>query len=379
VALAAVLLVGAGLTLRSFVALVSVRPNFTATGLVSAQMSLPGIRYGESGKSAQFFEGLASRLRAQPDVIAAGAATRLPLEGNDWTGQLFVEGRPDVHGREIRHKSVTMGYLETLGSRVVAGRVFAAADVLNGQNPIVINEALARQYFPNGSAVGARIAQDQPGPKTNWNTVIGVVADEPQDGLGVPSQPEIYDPELLTDDSAMVIVVRSAMPPQDAIAMLRKVARESDAQVALFNVRSMDESLWRSVARERLAMSLALVFAISALLLAAVGIYGVASHGVTQRTREIGVRVAFGATGSNVVAMLLRQELSVVVAGLAVGAIGAFVMARLISAMLFHTTPTDWPSYAGGAALLLGSALVACIVPARRALKVDPIIALRDH
>lgn len=378
VALAVVLLVGAGLTLRSFLALVSVHPNFSSSGLVSARMSLPGIRYGDAGKSAQFFEGLAARLRSEPGVIAAGAASRLPLEGNDWTGQLFVEGRPDVHGREIRHKTVTMGYLETLGTRVIAGRVFAGPDVLNDQVPIVINDALARQYFPEGGAVGARVALSEPGPKTKWNTVIGVVADEPQDGLGVPSQPEIYDPELLADDSGMVILMRSSLPPQDAIALLRKTARASDAQVALFNVRSMDEGVWRSVARERLAMSLAVVFAISALLLAAVGIYGVAAHGVAQRTREIGVRVAFGATRSNIVSMLLRQELSVVAAGLAAGGIAAFVLARLVSAMLFRTTATDWPSYAAGAALLLASAILACAVPARRALKVDPIVALRN-
>jgi putative ABC transport system permease protein len=176
----------------------------------------------------------------------------------------------------------------------------------------------------------------------------------------------------------MAVLVRSALPPQDAIALLRRVARESDAQVALFDVRSMDEGLWRSVARERLAMSLAVMFAISALLLAAVGIYGVAAHGVAQRTREIGVRVAFGATRSNVVSMLLRQELSVVAAGLVAGAIAAFLMARLVSAMLFRTTATDWPSYAAGAALLIVSAILACIVPARRALRVDPIVALRN-
>ena len=378
VALAVVLLVGAGLTLRSFIALVSVRPNFPVSGLVSAKMSLPGIRYGETGKPAQFFETLASRLRAEPGVIAAGAATRLPLEGNDWTGQLFIEGRPDVHGRELRHKTITMGYLETLGTRVMAGRVFSAPDVLNGQTPIVINDALARQYFPAGNAVGARVTFNDPGPKTKWSTVIGVVADEPQDGLGVPTQPEIYDPELLTDDGSMSVLVRSSLPPQDAIALLRKTARESDAQVALFDVRSMDDGLWRSVARERLAMSLAVIFAISALLLAAVGIYGVASHGVAQRTREIGVRVAFGATRADVVSMLLRDELSVVAAGLAAGAIGAFLMARLVSAMLFRTSAADWPSYLVGAALLVLSAIFACVVPARRALRVDPIVALRN-
>jgi predicted permease len=378
VSLAVVLLVGAALTLRSFVALVSVRPSFAVSGLVSAQLSLPGIRYGDPGTSAQFFETLASRLRSEPGVIAAGAASVLPLEGNEWTGQLFIDGRPDVHGREVRHKTVTMGYLETLGVPLIAGRVFSAPDVLNGQTPIVVNQALVKKYFPDGHAVGSRIAQDTPNTKTTWYTILGVVADEPQDGLGIPAEPEIYDPELLQDASKMAVLIRSTMPPQDAVALLRRAVRDKDAQVALYNVRSMDEGLWRSVARERLAMSLAVMFAISALLLAAVGIYGVAAHGVAQRTREIGVRVAFGATRSNVVTMLLRDELTVVAAGLVAGSLAAFLMARAISAMLFQTTATDWVSYAAGAALLVASAVLACVVPARRALGVDPMVALRN-
>lgn len=378
VAIAVVLVVGAALTARSFMSLISVRPGFQTSGLVSAEMSLPGIRYGDSGKSAQFFESLAAELRRQPGVIAAGATSTLPFDGHEWTGQLFIDGRPEVHGREIRHKTVTMGYLETLGVPVLSGRVFAAADVLNGQTPVVVNQALQRKYFPDGSAVGSRIAQSAPGAKTTWYTILGVVADEPQDGLGIPAQPEIYDPELLQDSNNLAVLVRSTLPPQDAIALLRRAVRDKDSQVALFNVRSMDEGLWRSVARERLAMLLAVVFAVSALLLASVGIYGVAAHGVSQRTREIGVRVAFGASRSSVVALLLRQELGVVAAGLVVGGLAAFLMAKAVSAMLFEATAADWPSYAAGAILIVVSAIFACIVPARRALRVDPIVALRS-
>lgn len=378
VALAVVLLIGAALTLRSFVALISVRPSFNVSGLVSAEMSLPGVRYGDDGKSAQFFETLSERLRHEAGVVAAGATSILPLDGNEWTGQLFIDGRPEVHGREIRHKTVTMGYLETLGLPVISGRVFAPADVLNGQRPIVVNQALVKKYFPDGNAVGSRVAQDTPGPKTNWYSILGVVADEPQDGLGVPAQPEIYDAELLQDTNKMAVLVRSTLPPQDAIALVRRAVREKDAQVALFHVRSMDDGVWRSVARERLAMALASMFAISALLLAAVGIYGVAAHGVAQRTREIGVRVAFGATRADIVGMLLRQELSVVAIGLVVGAMAAFGMARIVSAMLFNTTATDAPSYVAGAALIVVCAVLACVVPARRALGVDPMVALRN-
>ncbi|TAK13853.1 MAG: FtsX-like permease family protein, partial [Acidobacteria bacterium] len=195
VALAVVLLVGATLTLRSFVSLVNVRPNFAMDGLVAGRVTLPGIRYGEDGKSARFFEEVAARLRAKGGVSAAGAVTRLPLEGTVWTGQLFIDGRPDVHGREIRHKTATFGYLETLGLPILSGRPFAAADIANGQLPVVINQTLARRFFPDGDAVGRRIAFDAPAEKVRWRTIVGVAADEPQDGLGMPAQPELYEPE----------------------------------------------------------------------------------------------------------------------------------------------------------------------------------------
>lgn len=379
VALAVVLLVGAAMTLRSFVALVAVPTGFDLSGLVSARMSLPGIRYGDDGKSAQFFERLTQRLRAESGVVSAGAAARLPLDGANWTGQLYVDGRPDIHGREIRHKTVTFGYLETLGLPILTGRTFEPADVASGQRPVAINKAFADKYFPDGDAVGRRIAGDAPTPKTRWQTIVGVVANEPQDGLGLPAEPELYEPEVEQDDSTMSVLVRSSLPPSEAIALVRRVVREMDSQVALFDVRSMNESVWRSVARERLAMTLAAGFAVSALLLAAVGIFGVAAHGVAQRTREIGVRIAFGATRSDVLSLLLRQELLIVGLGLIAGAAAAMAVARVISAMLFQVGAADWPSYLVAAGALVASAVVACLVPARRALRVDPITALRDE
>ena len=378
VALAVILLVGASLTLRSFVSLVSVRPNFNPAGLVSGRVTLPGIRYGDDGKSARFFEDLSAKLRAEGGVIAAGAVTRLPLEGYTWTGQLFIDGRPEVHGREIRHKAATLGYLDALKVPILSGRSFGAADVTNGQLPVVVNQTFARKYFPAGNAVGSRIAFDAPKPDTRWRTIIGIAADEPQDGLGVPASPELYEPELQQDDNDMSVLVRSSLPDDRALDVLRRTVRAMDAQLAIYDTRSMSDGIWRSVARERLAVSLAVMFAISALLLAAVGIYGVAAHGVSQRTREIGVRVAFGATRADVLGLLLRQELLVVAFGLTIGVAASYAMARVVAAMLFRVTAADWLSYAAGIALLVGVAIVACIIPARRALGVDPIVALRN-
>jgi predicted permease len=377
VALAVVLLVGAALTLRSFVSLVSIRPSFPVQGLVSGRVSLPGARYSEVYKAAHFFENVSAQLRNTPGVVGAGSVSRLPLEGAAYTSQFYIEGRPEFHGYEVRHNNVTLGYLRALGAPIVAGRDIDAADLTSTMQPIVVNETFARTNFPAGNAVGSRIDFDAPSAKSTWCTIVGVVADMPQDGLGIPTQPEIFQAELQQDDNVMSVLVRSTLPPDVAIAALRRAIREADPQVAIFDVRSMTDGIGRSVARERLAMSLASAFAASALLLAAVGIFSVAAQSVASRTREIGVRVAFGATRADLVGMILRQELGVVAAGLAIGAVAAFLLARLVTSLLFHVSPADGWSFAASVLLLSLTALLACLIPARRALRLSPVDALR--
>jgi hypothetical protein len=277
----------------------------------------------------------------------------------------------------VRHNNVTLGYLRALGAPIVAGRDIDAADLTSTMQPIVVNETFARTNFPAGNAVGSRIDFDAPSAKSTWCTIVGVVADMPQDGLGIPTQPEIFQAELQQDDNVMSVLVRSTLPPDVAIAALRRAIREADPQVAIFDVRSMTDGIGRSVARERLAMSLASAFAASALLLAAVGIFSVAAQSVASRTREIGVRVAFGATRADLVGMILRQELGVVAAGLAIGAVAAFLLARLVTSLLFHVSPADGWSFAASVLLLSLTALLACLIPARRALRLSPVDALR--
>jgi putative ABC transport system permease protein len=380
VGLAVVLLVGASLTIRSFIALISVPAGFPIDGLVSAKMSLPGIRYGDTGKSAQFFETLVSRLRQESGVTGAGAVSVLPLEGSSWTGNIYIEGRPEVRGLEIRHKTVTHGYLEALGIPLADGHPITPIDLANGQQPVVVNRALARLYFPDGDAVGRRITFSAPdGAKTQWATIVGVSANEPQGGLGSEAKPEVYEPEVLRDDSEMAVLVRSRMPPADALATLTRVVHGLDSQVAVYDARSMADTVSLSVSRERLAMSLSGVFALSALLLAAVGIFGVASHAVVARTREIGVRMAFGATRSSVTGLILRQELRAVWVGLIVGSGAAYACARLITTLLFKVTAGDIWSFAAGILLLVVTALCACLIPARRAVRLNPVEALRGE
>jgi putative ABC transport system permease protein len=377
VMLAVVLLVGAMLTLRSFRALVGVDPGFAPAELASARVALPNARYGKDGEPSAFFEQVLAKVRSLPGVTSAGATAALPLEGRSWTGDLFIEGRPEVHGRELRHRSISAGYLETLGPRLIYGRTISSVDTATAPQVVVINDTLARQYFPNQNPVGRRIAFDTPGPKTVWRTIVGVVGDQVQDGPGVPQEPEVYQSHLQEEWSDMAILVRTAAAPASVLAGLRQVIHDRDPQLAVYDVGPFSDHLARALVRQRFSTRLVGLFAGVALLLAAVGIYGVTSQVVAARTREIGVRVAFGATRTDVLRLIVRQELRVVIVGLAAGCGLAALASRALASMLYGVTVSDPASFGSAALVLFVVGLVACFIPARRALRVDPIAALR--
>jgi putative ABC transport system permease protein len=377
VALAVVLLVGAMLTLRSFRALVTTDPGIPVDRLASAKVALPAVGYGEAGRADAFFETASARLRALPGIEAAGATARLPLAGSDWTGDLFIERQPDVHYRELRHKSVTVGYLEAVGLPLVAGRTIRATDQAGAPPVVVANEALARRFFPAGDAVGQRIAFDQPGAKVRWRTIVGVVGNEPQDGLGEPAVPEVYDASPQEETRTMAFVVRSPLPPVEVASDIRQVVRGLDPSLAVYDAAPFTTVVDHAVARPRFAASVIALFAGVALVLAAVGVYGVAAYAVSARTREIGVRVAFGATSGDVLRLVVGQQLRVVVLGLIAGAGLALAGSRAVASLLFGTRPTDPASYALAIGLLFLAGLAASVVPVRRALRVDPVTALR--
>lgn len=379
VALAVVLLVGALLTARSFQALIDVDLGFSVNGLVTGRVALPSSRYGDEAKRSALFEAAVSRLRAMPAIEAAGATRRLPLEGYAWTGDLYIEGRPDVHGRELRHKSISSGYLETLGLRLIAGRTIAARDRADAPLAVVVNETLAREYFPGQDPVGHRIAFDKPGPRVRWRTIVGEVADEPQDGVGVPAAPEVYESDLQDASPAMAIAVRSSLPTSDALSDIRTVIHELDPQLAVYDAGPFSDRVAGALSRNRVSATLAGVFALTALVLAAVGVYGVAACAVAARTREIGVRVTFGATRASVLGLILRREFRYVAGGLVAGGGLAVLASRSLRSLLFGISPSDPSSYAGGLAVLLLVGLAACVIPARRALRVDPVQALRSE
>jgi putative ABC transport system permease protein len=377
IALAAVLLVGTMLTLRSFGALMAVDPGFRVENLVTARIALPAARYGADGRSATFFETLGARLRAHPSVQAAGATIRLPLEGAAWTGRLFIEGRPDVHLRELRHKSITSGYFEALGLRLIAGRTIQTTDRSGATLVVVVNETLARRFFPNEDPVGHRVAFDPPASAVRWRTIVGVVSDEPQDRLGKPAIAEVYDSELQEEWSQMAVAIRSSAPPADVIRTLKSAVHDLDPQLALYDAGPYADRVKRSVGREQVAVWLTSVFGIIALVLAAIGTYGIAAYAVATRTREIGVRVACGATAAAVSRMIVREHLLVVGIGLVAGLAAALAAGRFVGALLYGVSPTDAVSLGGSLAVLLIIGIVASAVPARRALRIDPVTVLR--
>jgi len=377
VALAVVLLVGATLALRSFSALMNVDPGLPIQEQVSGRIALPGAAYSDSGKAATFFEDAATRLRSLPGVTGAGAVAQLPLEGASWTSQFYIEGRPEFHGYELRHKAVTSGYLEALGVRLISGRTLNAQDRSGTTPAIVANEAFVTKYFPGEDPVGRRVTWDPPGPKILARTIVGVVSDEPQDGLGQAVIPEIYYPILQEERSEMALLVRSTLPPAQVGSEMRRVVREIDPRLAVFDIGPMTERLDRSLAKPRVATWLASGFAVVALLLAVIGIYGVTAWAAAARRREFGIRIACGAARRDVFRLVMRQDLAVVGAGMVVGAVLAGLAARAAGSLLFGVAAGDVMSYAIGLAALLAAGVAACIGPARRAARVDPVAIMR--
>ncbi len=376
VALSVVLLVGAGLLLRSFERLSRVDPGIDRAHALSFRISAPARRYDSDAKVASFFTEVVERLRTIPGVRAAGASVRLALEGRSWTGDLLVDGQPDVWGRELRHKAVTPGYFEAAGIRLVRGRDFSSAD-LSGAPVVIVNQALVRLYFADVDPVGQRISFDRDSPSTSWRTIVGVVGDEKQDGLAAQVKPEVYDPHTEDAPNTMSIVVRTAADPLSALAAARREVAALDSAVAIYDVRTLEDVVQRSLSEQRFTMLALGAFAAVALILATVGVYGVIAFTVGQRRREIGVRLALGARRTDVVRMVVGDGVRLVLAGLAIGAVSATIVSRSLAGFLFEIGPADPLVLVTVAALLSLAGAVASYVPARRASLIDPAVSLR--
>src|SRR5262245_14439878 len=382
IALALVLLVCASLLIRSVMRLRNVYPGFDSKNLLTMNVPLPWSRYPERASWVAFYHRLIDRVRAAPGVKSAGLTSVLPFSANFDGRSLAVEDHPRPRGEEIGVDLyiVTPDYLQTMAIPLKQGRAFTAEDAENTPMVALINETMAQQLWQGQSAIGKRIKF--PGSERNpqpWRTIIGVVSDVKQYGLDRKEPMQIYLPEDQFPTSFMTLVVRGATDPGGLITTVRNEIRALDKELAVDSVTTMEQSLADSISLRRFSMLLLAIFAGVAVTLAAVGIYGVISYSVTQRAHEIGVRMALGAIGSDIVRLVVRQGMTLALAGVGAGLVGAFGLTRLLEGLLYGVSATDPLTFAGIALSLAAIALLACWIPARRATKVDPLIALRHE
>jgi len=382
VALAMMLLAGAGLMINSFVRFSRINPGFEPEQLVTFDFSLSGGAYAEDSQRISLVRQLRDRVQAKPGIGSVATVYGLPFGTmlNAVVGAI-IDGRPESESRARARAAlrvVSSDYFRTMGVPLLAGRAFSdELDTLNSPPALIINETLARKYFPGEDPVGRRIQLFT--LSSNWHEIVGVIKDVKLTGLDAPATPEVYQSDLQSGVWMFSLVVRSTLPLREIEKMARAEAAALDKELPTFNVRTMEQAISTSVAPRRFIMMLIGLFAALALMLTAVGIYGVVSFSVSQQTREIGIRIALGAPRRTVLGHVLRQGTVVALVGIAIGLAGSFGLTRLIANQLFGVSATDPTTFVIVATLLMLVTLTACYLPARRATKVDPMAALRHE
>jgi putative ABC transport system permease protein len=383
VALSLVLLIGAGLMIRSFAKLNQVDPGFNPDRVFTAGVSLLRSKYPDDERVASFYSQLLERAAATPGIESAGAISDLPLLGSNTSDSFTIEGRPPVAKQEepsTEYHVVTPRYFESMGIPLLAGRDFAGTDTKQSPNVVVINQTFARRHFAGESPLGHRLRLQ--GQERDPLLIVGVVGDVRQLGLDKQPVPEAFvpflqDPLSETYQRSMTIVARTKSAPGAVAGSLRAALTSLDKSLPVYDLKPMTEYLRDSLARRRFNLILLTAFSGVALALAAIGIYGVISYGVTQRTHEIGIRMALGAEKVDVLWLVVRQGMVMALGGVAIGLLASFALTRLMESLLFGVSVTDPLTFSVIALLLTCVALLACFIPARRATKVDPMIALR--
>ncbi len=379
VALALILLIGAGLMIRSSQKLQAVDPGFRTDKMLTMRVALPSSRYGKNPQVVGFFQDALARIESLPGVRAASAINFLPLTGRASATDFEVVGRPKPPAGENPITDVRVAdpkFFRTMGIPLLRGREFTAHDTAGSPKVLIINEALARSVFPQEDPIGKKLIIGWDPPLVE-DEIVGVVGDIKHYGLDTASRPTIYWPEARYPYNVMTLVVRTSSDPENLAAAAIREIRAIDPDQPVSDVRTMEAVVSESVSGQRFNMVLLGIFAALALVLAAVSIYGVMAYNVAQRTHEIGIRVALGASHADVMRLVVGQGISLALAGIAAGVVGAFALTRLMSTLLFDVTPTDPATYAAVSALLALIGLAATYIPARRALRVEPIVALR--
>src|SRR6266404_3437964 len=378
IALSVVLLIGAGLMIKSFIRLEQVNPGFETQNIVTVRLSLPAAQYPAGPRRAAFFQQVIARLQSLPGVQSAAAISRLPMTAGNSSRGLTIEGRPNDgsgDGPGADYRVISPDYFRSMGIPFSRGRDFTDRDTANAPPVVIINETMASRYWPDEDPLGKRLrvaAEGEP-----WMDIVGVVRDVKHFGLDSQSKAEIYVPYLRDPWPFMTIVVRSTSDLASLSNTMRNEVWAVDRDLPVPDIRTMDQLLSGSVSRPRFNTLLLGIFASIALVLAAVGIYGVMSYSVTQRTHEIGIRMALGATQSDVLKLVVGQGMKLALIGVGIGLAAALALTRVLATLLFAVGATDPATFVIISALLTGVALGACFVPARRAMKVDPMVALR--
>jgi putative ABC transport system permease protein len=384
-ALALMLLIAATLLIRSFWRLQTVDPGFNGQQVLTARLWLPTPNQPETGpyfkheRRAQLFQQVLQRVASLPGVESVGGVSQLPLDGQTPSSTFSIEGRnsatDDLYSSQVILAS--SGYFSTLGIPLLKGRLFTDQDDQNAQRVVVINQTLAERFFPGEDPVGKRIKFRLGRTEPPWMTIIGIAHDVKTEGLDVENRPQMYLPVTQVSNLQFALVIRTNSDPGALTEAVRREVRAADPDLPVYGIRTMDEVMAKAVSQRRFTMVLLGVFAGIALLLSAVGIYGVMAYSVSQRTHEIGVRMALGAQPRDVLRMVIAQGLLLICTGMAVGLAAAFLLTRFLAGLLFNVSPRDPVTFAGVTLLLALVALLACYIPARRATKVDPMIALR--
>ncbi len=380
VAMALVLLVSAGLLLKSFARLQNVHPGFNPKNVLTAELSLPLLKYPRGKPVIDFYAEVVRRVRAIPGIESVGITSILPLSGSNSDNSFHIEGRSEMQTKvypdeEVR--AITPDYFRVLQVPLLEGRFFTEADTADAPGVVIVNQVMAKKYWPGEDALGKRINFGDADPQNiKWFTIVGIVSDIHHQGLDTDPKPEFYLPHPQRAFRGMILAVRSAQDPRSVVATLRKEIQAIDPEQPLANVRTLEMVASESIAPRRLSVVLLGAFASIAMLLAAVGIYGVIAYLVVQRTHEIGVRMALGAQRSDVLRLMMGHAMRLVVIGAAMGLAIAFVSSRALQAMLYKVGAFDFPTFAAVTFALVAVALLASYIPALRATRADPMIAL---